>query len=149
MSSRHQLSGRNARGKLARRWPLWVAASLVFFIVATAITIAAFTSWGGSPALAIGMDAGFVFSSAASCFAFLSMFVRFVQARSPVWDRLAANSYGIYLIHYAVVSWMQYELVPAALPAIAKWFIVFPGSLMLSWALADTIRRIPAVARVI
>lgn len=77
------------------------------------------------------------------------MFVRFVQARSPVWDRLAANSYGIYLIHYAVVSWMQYELVPAALPAIAKWFIVFPGSLMLSWALADTIRRIPAVARVI
>jgi surface polysaccharide O-acyltransferase-like enzyme len=62
---------------------------------------------------------------------------------------LSANSYGIYLIHYAVVSWMQYALVPVALPAVAKWLIVFPGALALSWAAADAIRRIPAVARVI
>jgi len=78
------------------------------------------------------MDAGFVFSCAASCFAFLALFLRFAQMRAQVCDGLAANSYGIYLIHYAVVSWMQYELVPAALPGIAKWLIVFPGALMLS-----------------
>ena len=101
------------------------------------------------PALALAMNAGFVFSCAASCFAFLALFLRFVQSRSRVWDGLAANSYPIYLIHYAVVSWIQYELVQAALPGVAKWLIVFPGALMLSWAVAETIRRIPAVARVI
>ena len=137
------------QGNLARRWPLWVAASVVFFIFSTVITIAAFKSWGRSPSLAIGMDAGFVLACAASCFAFLAMFLRFARSRSRLLDGLAANSYGIYLIHYAVVSWMQYVLVAAALPGIVKWLIVFPGALMLSWAIAESIRRNPAVARVI
>jgi len=137
------------QGKLARRWPLWVAASLVVFVVAIAVTIAAMASWGKSPTLASAADAGFVLSCAASCFSFLSVFLRFARSRSTVWDGVAANSYGIYLIHYAVVSWMQYELVPAALPGIVKWLIVFPGALMISWALAETTRLIPAVARVI
>jgi peptidoglycan/LPS O-acetylase OafA/YrhL len=137
------------QGKLARRWPLWLATSLIFFVLATAVTIAAMASWGKSPMLASAMDAGFVLSCAASCFAFLAAFLRFAQSRSQVWDGLSANSYGIYLIHYAVVSWMQYALVPVALPAVAKWLIVFPGALALSWAAADAIRRIPAVARVI
>jgi surface polysaccharide O-acyltransferase-like enzyme len=126
-----------------------LATSLIFFVLATAVTIAAMASWGKSPMLASAMDAGFVLSCAASCFAFLAAFLRFAQSRSQVWDGLSANSYGIYLIHYAVVSWMQYALVPVALPAVAKWLIVFPGALALSWAAADAIRRIPAVARVI
>ena len=82
-------------------------------------------------------------------FAFLALFLRFAQTRSTVWNSLAENSYGIYLIHYAVVSWLQYELVPASLPGIAKWLIVFHGALFLSWATSATLRRIPAVSRVI
>ena len=137
------------QGTLARRWPLWVAASLVVFAGAIAVTIAAMASWGKSPLLASAMDVAFVFSCATTSFAALSLFVRFAQQRSHVWDGFASNSYGIYLVHYVVVSWMQYELVPAALPGMVKWLIVFPGALLFSWAFAMTIRRIPAVARVI
>lgn len=137
------------QGKLARRWPVWLAASLIFFVLATTVINAAMASWGKSPMLASAMNAGFVLSCAASCFAFLAAFLRFAQSRSQAWDSLSANSYGIYLIHYPVVSWMQYVLVPAALPAVAKWLIVFPGALALSWAAAKAMRRIPAVAHVI
>jgi peptidoglycan/LPS O-acetylase OafA/YrhL len=136
-------------GKLARRWFLWVARALLFFGVATGLAIAAFASGAPSPAFSIAVDAGFVLSCAASCFAFLALFLRFAKSRSKVCDSLAANSYAIYLLHYAIVSWLQFALVPAAMPGVAKFLIVFPGALALSWAVAATIRRIPAVARVI
>ena len=136
-------------GKLARRWLLWVAGGLLFFGISAGITLAAYASGAPTPALSTAMDAGFVLSCAASCFAFLAVFLRFAQSRSQVCDSLAANSYAIYLLHYAIVSWLQYALVPLAIPGVAKWLIVFPGALALSWAAAATIRRVPAVARTI
>jgi len=136
-------------GKLARTWPWWIARSLLFFAIATGLSIAAFTYYGKSPAFATAADAGFVVSCAATSFAFLAIFLRFAQSRSTVWDSLAANSYGIYLIHYAVVSWLQYAMLPASIPGAVKFFIVFPGALFLSWATSATLRRIPAVARII
>jgi surface polysaccharide O-acyltransferase-like enzyme len=72
-----------------------------------------------------------------------------VNARSRVWDSLTANAYGIYLLHYAFVSWLQYSLLKAALPAIAKGSLVRTGAVALSWAVPTALRRIPAVARVI
>jgi peptidoglycan/LPS O-acetylase OafA/YrhL len=136
-------------GKLARRWLLWGAGGLLFFGISAGITLAAYASGAPTPALSTAMDAGFVLSCAASCFAFLAVFLRFAQSRSQVCDSLAANSYAIYLLHYAIVSWLQYALVPLAIPGVAKWLIVFPGALALSWAAAATIRRVPAVARTI
>jgi len=137
------------QGKLGRSWPWWIARALAFFAVATGLTIAAFTAYGKSPVLATAADAGFVFSCAATCFAFLALFLRFAQTRSTVCDSLAADSYAIYLIHYAFVSWLQYALLPASIQGVAKFLIVFPGALFLSWATAATLRRIPAVARII
>lgn len=136
-------------GKLARRWPLWVLAALVFFAAATAVTLIALASASQSQGLAIAMDAGFVLSCAASCFAFLALFLRFARSRSRLFDSLSANSYAIYLVHYAFVNWLQYALLPASLPAVVKWSIVFAGALGLSWGTAATIRRIPLVARVV
>jgi peptidoglycan/LPS O-acetylase OafA/YrhL len=136
-------------GKLARRWLLWVVAALVLFGAATAITLIALTSAVPSQALTFAMDAGFVLSCAAISFAFLAVFLRFVRSRSRFFDGLSANSYGIYLLHYAFVSWLQYALLPTSLPAVAKALIVFVGALGLSWGTAATLRRIPAVARVV
>jgi peptidoglycan/LPS O-acetylase OafA/YrhL len=137
------------QGKLARAWPWWIGRALLFFAIATSLTIAAFTYYGKSPALATAADAGFVLSCAATCLAFLAIFLRFAQTRSTICDSLAQNSYAIYLIHYAIVSWLQYALLPAAIPGVAKFLIVFPGALILSWATSATIRRIPAIARII
>jgi peptidoglycan/LPS O-acetylase OafA/YrhL len=136
-------------GKLARRWPLWVVAALVFFAAATAVTLIALATGSQSQGLAIAMDAGFVLSCAASSFAFLALFLRFARSRSRFFDSLAANSYGIYLLHYVFVNWLQYALLPASLPAAVKWSIVLTGALGLSWFTAATIRRIPVVARVL
>ena len=47
------------------------------------------------------------------------------------------------------VSWLQYAMLPASLPAYAKFGIVFVGALGLSWITSAAIRRIPAVARVV
>ena len=136
-------------GKLTRRWPLWVIAALAFFGLVTVVTIVGLTSHAQSQGWGIAMDAGFVLSCAASSFAFLALFIRFARSRSSIFDGLSANSYGIYLVHYAFVSWLQYALLPVSLPAVAKFAVVFPGAFALSWGTAAAIRRIPVVARVV
>jgi peptidoglycan/LPS O-acetylase OafA/YrhL len=136
-------------GKLARRWPLWVLTALVMFAAASVVTFIILTTHTQSQIWAVARGTGFVLSCAASCFAFLAVFLRFAQSRSRLFDSLAANSYAIYLLHYAFVSWLQYALLPASLPAVAKAAIVFLGALALSWLLAATIRRVPAVARLV
>lgn len=88
-------------------------------------------------------------SCAASSFAFLALFVRFARRRIRIWGRLTANAYGIYLVHYAFVSWLQYALLKTTLPAIAEGWLTFLGAVALSWGVVAAIRRIPAVARVI
>jgi hypothetical protein len=52
------------------------------------------------------------------------------------------------LIHYAFVSWLQFGLLKAQLPAIAKGSIVLVGTVLLSWGATAALRRIPSVARV-
>jgi peptidoglycan/LPS O-acetylase OafA/YrhL len=137
-------------GKLARRWPRWVAAALVLFGAASVVAVIAATSQAQSQAWAAAADGGFVLCCAAISFALLALFLRFVKAPSLVLDSLSANSYGIYLVHYAFVSWLQYALLPASLPALAKAAIVFLGALGLSWSTIAMIRRrIPVVARVV
>jgi len=137
------------QGKLARRWMVWVIAALVVFGAAAALTVVDLKSHGRSQAWAVAVDAGFVFSCAASCFAFLALFIRFAGSRSRIFDSISASSYGIYLVHYAFVSWAQYALLTAELPAVVKWAIVFVVAAGLSWGAVAAIRRLPAVARVV
>jgi glucans biosynthesis protein C len=83
-----------------------------------------------------------------SCMAFLSLFHRiFKRSRAlRIWESLSANAYGIYLIHYVFVLWIQYLLLPASISATAKFAVTFIGALALSWIITALIRRIP-VAR--
>jgi len=69
--------------------------------------------------------------------------------RVKIFDSLTANAYGMYLVHYAFVAWLQYTLLKTALPGVAKGLLVFAGAVALSWATTAALRRIPAVARVI
>ena len=137
------------QGKLARCWILWCVAALIAFVAATAIAIASFSA-KGSPQM-WGMIGGisFVFSCAASSFAFLALFVRFAKTRNRVLDSLRDNAYGMYLIHYAFVSWLQYALLKTGLPAIAKGSVVFLGTLALSWSVTAALRRIPGIAQIV
>jgi surface polysaccharide O-acyltransferase-like enzyme len=123
--------------------------ALIAFAAETAVAIAAFSPHASPRLWEVAADGGFVLSCAATSFAFLALFVRFAKSRSKIWDSLTANAYGIYLVHYAFVSWLQYVLLKAALPAVVKGSLVLAGAVALSWAVTAALRRIPAVARVI
>ena len=84
-----------------------------------------------------------------SCMAFLSRFHRiFRKTTIPlIWESLSANAYGIYLIHYVFVLWIQYLLLPVSLPAVLKFAMTFIGALTLSWIITSLIRKIPLVGK--
>ena len=82
-------------------------------------------------------------------FAFIAFFRRFAIAHQPVFDSLSASSYGMYLIHYPVVVWLQFALLAVALGPIAKGAIVYVGAVALSWGIVVALRRVPVTARVL
>jgi glucan biosynthesis protein C len=81
-------------------------------------------------------------SCAATCIAFLTVFRRFAVTARKAWDSLAANAYGIYLVHYIFVLWSQFLLLPVALPAVVKFALTFIISLSFSWLLTALIRKV-------
>jgi hypothetical protein len=91
----------------------------------------------------------FAASCAGASLGFLGAFRRFVRRPYAILDNLCANAYGIYLVHYAVVLWIQFALLSASWPAWFKFGITFIGGLALSWGMSELVRRIPAVRRVL
>ena len=136
-------------GKLARRWPLWTNAMVLVYLALAAAFITMISGVGKSLPWGPLLGSLWVLSCAASCFGFMSFFVRFATRRRGVFDSLTGNAYGMYLIHYAFVSWLQYALLPASLSGFVKGVVVTLGTIILSWATTAGLRRIPAVARVI
>jgi peptidoglycan/LPS O-acetylase OafA/YrhL len=86
---------------------------------------------------------------AATCFALTALFLYSSDRHTVLCDSVAANAYGIYLLHYPMVTWMQYGLLGTSLGAIGKAALVFSTALLLSWCATGALRRILGVARVI
>ncbi|HLK24508.1 MAG TPA: acyltransferase [Caulobacteraceae bacterium] len=140
----------SASGVLARRWWAWALAAPLAFALSAVLGIAAFFAPGRAPiGLQAGADVAYALACATISFALLAAFARFVRRRSRVWDSLSANAYGMYLVHYVFVSWLQYALLPASMPGLAKGVLVFVGVVALSWTITAAMRRIPAVRRVV
>jgi fucose 4-O-acetylase-like acetyltransferase len=140
-------------GRLVRRWRRWTRSALGLFVVYVIVigALAPERLGNGLPPLAREMILGlcFVLCCGAISFAMLAAFRRFANARTPALTSLSRNAYGIYLTHYGFVMWLQYALLPAAIPAAAKAAVVLSGALAASWTATAALRRIPAVARVL
>ena len=97
----------------------------------------------GLPPLArqLILGLGFVLCCGAISFAMLAAFRRFAGAPRPVLTSLSRNAYGIYLVHYGFVMWLQYALLTAAIPSVAKAAIVLSGALAASWTATAALRR--------
>ncbi len=155
MGAFHAQSGVLARSAgLARRWPIWVSAGLVAFALRLAfiVTLVVPLAAAHQPlplTLRLLGDLTLVLCCGTISFAFIAIFRRFATAHRPVFDSLSASSYGMYLIHYPVVVWLQYALLAAPLGPIAKGAIVFVGAVALSWGIAVALRRVPVIARVL
>jgi glucan biosynthesis protein C len=133
-------------GALARRWPVWLGGALGSFAVWLALTALTVSARG---AASIGLqtldDLSFVVACLGSCFCVLALVLRFAVRRHAWLDSLKQNAYGMYLVHYLFVVWLQYAFLPVALPAIVKAAAVFVGTLLLSWTTTAAIRRVPPV----
>ncbi len=132
-----------ADGRLARRWWLWSIASVLAYGVAlVTFVIILSTLAKGGPGRALGTFGNFTFvlSCAASSLAFVALFLRFARRRNRIADSLSENAYGIYLVHYFCVSWLQLALLRAHLSGAAKGTIVFAGAVLASWALTAGFR---------
>jgi len=123
----------SANGALVRRWLLWFGIALLSLFAWMGVT--ALTIPGPAPAyLDRTSDLLFAISGAAWCLAFAAIFLRFAAWPIPAAANLSDKVYGIYLVHFPFVIWLQYLLLGAALPALIKGTLVFAGTLAVSWA---------------
>ena len=148
-----------ADGGLARRWPLWLAATVVSYGAILALIYVKHSVlpdvnhqplwWEIAYALA------FASYSAAQTLNILALFLRFSNDGSSIFDPLRDSAYGIYLVHYVAVLWLQYFLYDYSFApvmqfsAIIKAIIVFILTLALSWAVTSALRRLPGASHVL
>ena len=83
----------------------------------------------------------FVLSCAMSSMAVMAVFLRFARP-SAILDSLRDNAYGMYLVHYAIVTWVQYALLPAPWPGLVKAAVAFGATVALSWFATAMARRV-------
>lgn len=136
-------------GVFAQRWPLWsavAAAMFLFWIGPTALTVGAENPAFG---LLLGSAFGFVLACASGSMVVLALALRFATHRRRIFDSLSENAYGMYLVHYVFVVWLQYAMLGVGMPAIAKAAIVFTGTVLLSWAATTALRSLPLGSRLI
>jgi peptidoglycan/LPS O-acetylase OafA/YrhL len=139
---------------LARRWPIWLSAGLAAYALRLAVIIALILPVIRDHlplplTLRLLSDATLVVCCGTISFAFIALFRRFAVARRPVFDSLSASSYGMYLVHYPVVVWLQFAMLAVSLSPIAKAAIVFAGAVAISWGIVVALRRVPVIARVL
>jgi hypothetical protein len=128
-------------GALARRWRLWFAGSLGCLGLWMGLTASTFPDATSAPLLLqIAADASYALAGASGCFFVMAACLRFGAVRSTIFGNLTNNAFGIYLIHYVFVVWLQYALLAAPLFAFFKAAIVFGGALALSWSATAVIR---------
>jgi len=131
-------------GALAKRWWGWVAVGLMSFTVFMMMVVVVTPT-----ERTIVSEIAFVVCCWANVFGMTGLFLRFAKRRARIFDSLSENSYGIYMVHYVFVTWLQYLLLGSGLAPLMKGIAVFAGTLILSWVLVAAVRQIPAVAKVI
>jgi glucan biosynthesis protein C len=123
-----------AEAPIARYWLAWFAAAVICMCAWGGLTSLTLPDWNASP-LTYRLAAAFSFplACATGVVAYLAMALRLLRARDRVLDSLSGHAYGIYLVHYVFVLWLQYALVGLTLNAVPKMLIVFATALVLSW----------------
>jgi hypothetical protein len=62
---------------------------------------------------------------------------------------LAANTYGVYLIHVLLIVGLQFAVAGADLPPLAKFAVVTLVGVPLCFLVADGLRRLPGLRRIL
>jgi surface polysaccharide O-acyltransferase-like enzyme len=140
-------------GAFAKRWLVWLGFALVFYAAILGL-VYVHHNWVAdfnAPPLwwRAGYGLAFAVFSAAMTFTVPAIFLRFAQSSWRLLDALQPSAYGVYLLHYIFIVWLQYAVYDASFHAGVKFAIVFTGTLAMSWGLTLMLRKIPLVARMI
>ncbi len=128
-------------GMLARRWGVWLLSALASLLVWMGLTGLTLTYGKSAPLmLQIADDVSFALAGASGAFFVTAVCLRFGAAPSRYLDGLSKNAFGIYVLHYAPLVWLQYALLDVPLFAFAKASIVFVGTLVVAFAATSAIR---------
>lgn len=132
-------------GPLARRWQAWqwtAGAGFAAFVAALLVWLTA--SGRGAPSTLVSVVAtmAFVLTGGLTTFALLACFARWGHRGGPLAASLARNAFGMYLVHYAIVTWLQYGLLGFALPGLVKAGLVTASAIGASWMGAILLRRL-------
>jgi surface polysaccharide O-acyltransferase-like enzyme len=150
-----------AGSPLARRFWIWIPVAAVAFWASSAAAVKVFTT--GMSARWLQLSAlGYAAAAVAISFALLALFLRFA-ARPPadaatppapplaaaLADSLRRSAYGMFLFHYALVSWLQYALLHTPWSGAAKAGAVFVATVAATWLLTAGLRRVPGISRIL
>jgi hypothetical protein len=91
----------------------------------------------------------FVLFSAAILLTIIAFFLYSEKEGPTLLDRMQADAYGMFLVHYPIVLWLQYWMFDYDWPAIAKAAVAFVLTAILSWAATAALRRIPGAGHVL
>ena len=98
-----------------------------------------------NPAILLIASLSYPVACACGGLTLLALCLRFAGGvRFWVLDSLSANAYGIYLIHYMFVVWLQYALLGSGLIAPAKAVVVLAIALPVSWLICVGYSRLVA-----
>jgi len=142
------LGGENLQGSLSaknlRPWPFWLLFGFAGFVAhwffSGGALLRSMPAWLGNSTLAMVFTLCCAFTSLAS----LGMARYFVRAPWPGAASLSENAYGIYILHYPFVTWMQFSLLSQPLPAALKFAITLSVALGGSWVATAGLRRTAA-----
>ncbi len=140
-------------GEVAKRLAIWLTFAVLSFGLIL-LLVYAHHNWienSASPALWWRAAYGVAFAIFSAAMAFAVPAISLRLSRSSLWllDAMQPSAYGIFLLHYMFIIWLQYFVYDPAWPAGVKAAIVFAGALGGSWLLTVLLRKIPLVARTI
>jgi peptidoglycan/LPS O-acetylase OafA/YrhL len=128
-------------GPFAKYWWAWLLAGAGSYGILT---------WVYSSDVASSLSVYvFLIEAALVVLGLTALFLRVFRKPVRVLDNLSRNSYGMYLIHYLVILWLQYAVLRTSLHVGVKFAIVFCGGVALCWAITAALRRIGLVRKVV
>ncbi|MBD2704181.1 acyltransferase [Spirosoma sp. BT702] len=134
-------------------WPFWLGVSLVCYVLIRLVAeFGAEQVKQGNWTETIGylfFDLAFIASCLTSICACLSVFRQTIFKPNLIWQTLSANAYGIYVVHYCFVTWLQFALLRLDVVVSLKFTFVFIGALGLSYLSSRLLRQNISVAKIL
>ncbi|MBR0744913.1 acyltransferase [Bradyrhizobium japonicum] len=143
----------SAEGQLPKNRWMWVIATLIPYCLMWCMIYIKRAILGNPNVLPDWYQAIYgtfvVLFSAAILLAILAFFLHQKSPGPNLLDRMQADAYGMFLVHYPIALWIQYVLFDYSWPAIFKAAIGFVLTVVLSWGLTAMLRKIPGASHVL